>query len=52
MWQIKHLNDIAKYCEKAQCIKTQSQKEAKRFNTAGNDTQISKAMRYAQLVRK
>lgn len=41
-----------KYCEKAQCIKIQSQKEAKRFNTAGNDTQISKAMRYAQLVRK
>ncbi len=44
-------NDLVKYCAGANSEKAQVQKDAKRFNTATNSTQISKAMRYSQYVR-
>ena len=47
----KHPNDLVRYCAGANCEKAQVQKDAKRFNNATNNTQISKAMRYSQYVR-
>jgi hypothetical protein len=44
-------NDIVRYCAGAASEKSQVQKDAKRFNTATNTTQVSKAMRYSQYVR-
>jgi hypothetical protein len=44
-------NDIVRYCAGAKCEQAQVQKDAKRFNTATNTTQVSKAMRYSQYVR-
>lgn len=44
--------DIIAFCKYQSQIKAQSQKENKKFNTFGNDTQISNAMRYSQIVRK
>ena len=49
MWR---LNDITKYCERSKCVKSLTQKDAKQFNTTANNTQLSKAMRYSQIVRK
>jgi hypothetical protein len=45
-------NIIAKYCAKSTCEKSLVQKDTKRADTSGNSTQISKAMRYSQYVRK
>ena len=45
-------NIIAKYCANSTCEKSLVQKDAKRADTSGNSTQISKAMRYSQYVRK
>ena len=44
-------NDLNKYCAAAACVKTETQKTTKRFNTSGNNTQISSRMRYGQIVR-
>ncbi len=48
----KKSNDLVKYCHTANCTKIEVQKNIKRFNTSENNTQITKAMRYSQLVRK
>ena len=45
-------NIIAKYCAKSTCENSLVQKGTKRADTSGNSTQISKAMRYSQYVRK
>ena len=45
-------NDITKYCAAAACAKTETQKTTKRFNTTGNNTQISNRMRYSQIVSR
>jgi len=44
--------NILKYCTAAECQKTETQKNLKKFNTATNSTQQSKAMRYAQYIRQ
>lgn len=43
--------DIIAFCRYQSQIKAQSQKDNKKINTSGNDTQISNAMRYSQIVR-
>ena len=48
----KRSNDMVKYCAASECQKADTQKNAKRFNTATNTTTQSKAMRYAQYVRQ
>ena len=48
----KKSNDLVKYCIAANCTKIEVQKNIKSFNTSENNTQITKAMRYSQLVRK
>jgi hypothetical protein len=48
----KNSNDLTKYCAASSCEKTETQKKLKRFNTTGNTTQLSKAMRYAEYVRQ
>jgi hypothetical protein len=48
----KRSNDIFKYCAASNCEKADTQKNAKKFNTATNSTQQSKAMRYAQYIRQ
>ncbi len=45
-------NDLDKYCAAAACVKTETQKTTKRFDTPGNSTQISSRMRYSQIVRR
>lgn len=45
------LSNIVAYCQYQSQIKSLDQKGQKRFNTAGNDTQISRAMRYSQIIR-
>lgn len=47
----KKTNDITKYCagNNTQVI---VQKGNTRFNTSSNTTQLSKAMRYSQLIRQ
>jgi hypothetical protein len=45
-------NDIVKYCTAAECQKAETQKNLKKFNTATNSTQQTKAMRYAQYIRQ
>ena len=45
-------NDLEKYCAAAACMKTESQKTTKRFNTAGNNTQVSSRMRFSQIVSR
>ena len=47
----KKSNDITKYCACAN-DKVIVQKENIRFNTSYNTTQLSKAMRYSQLVQQ
>jgi len=48
----KRSNDIFKYCAASNCEKADTQKNAKKINTATNSTQQSKAMRYAQYIRQ
>lgn len=48
----KQSNDILKYCTAVECQKAETQKNLKKFNTATNSTQQSKAMRYAQYIRQ
>jgi hypothetical protein len=48
----KRSNDIVKYCAASECKKAETQKSLKRFNTATNTTQQSKAMRCSQLIRQ
>jgi hypothetical protein len=43
--------DIIAFCRYQSQIKALSQKNNKKMNTSGNDTQISNAMRYSQIVR-
>lgn len=45
------LSNIVAYCQYKSQIKSLDQKGGKRFNTAGNDTKISRAMQYSQIVR-
>jgi len=45
------LSNIVAYCQYKSQIKSFDQKGDKRFNTAGNDTKISRAMQYSQIVR-
>ncbi len=47
----KKSNDITKYCA-CKNDKVIVQKENTRFNTSSNTTQLSKAMRYSQLIRQ
>ena len=44
--------NILKYCTASECQKAETQKNLKKFNTATNSTQQSKAMRYAQYIRQ
>lgn len=45
------LSNIVAYCQYKSQIKSLDQKGGKRFNTAGNDTKISRSMQYSQIVR-
>lgn len=45
-------NDLEKYCAAAACLKTETQKETKRFNTPWNTTKLPGRMRYSQIVRR
>jgi hypothetical protein len=45
------LSNIIAYCQYQSQIKSLSQKDTKRFNTADNQTQISRAMRFSQIIR-
>jgi hypothetical protein len=45
-------SSLYNYCNKANCDKQISYQKDKQFNTSGNITQISNAMRYSQLVNK
>ena len=46
-----NMSNIIDYCRYESQHKALSQKGQKQFNTSGNDTQISKAMRTSQLIR-
>ena len=48
----RNLFDINAYCNKVQCLQTQTQKDVKQMNTTTNTTQISTKMRYAQYIRQ
>jgi hypothetical protein len=45
------LSNIIAYCQYQSQIKSLAQKDTKRFNTADNQTQISRAMRFSQIIR-
>lgn len=45
-------NEPIKYCKDANCQKSETQKNLKKFNTSTNTTKQSKAMRYAQYIRQ
>jgi len=45
-------DSLSKYCQNAYCNNQIIYQKDKRFNTSGNETQISNAMRYSQLVNK
>ncbi len=45
-------NNIYKYCANAKCEKVQVQKDTFILNSTGNNTKISRAMRYSQIIRK
>jgi hypothetical protein len=45
------LSNIVSYCKYQSQIKALDQKGTKRFNTAGNQTQISRSMRYSQIIK-
>ena len=45
-------NNIDKYCANAKCEKVQVQKDTFILNSTGNNTKISRAMRYSQIIRK
>ena len=44
------LSNIVSYCKYQSQIKALDQKGTKRFNTAGNQTQISRSMRISQII--
>lgn len=46
-----NMSNIIDYCKYASAYKALSQKGTKQFNTAGNDTKISKVMQNAQTAR-
>jgi photosystem II stability/assembly factor-like uncharacterized protein len=45
-------NEPIKYCKDANCQKSETQKNLKKFNTSTNTTKQSKSMRYAQYIRQ
>ena len=45
-------NNLEKYCAAAACVKAETQKETKRFNTSWNTTKLPGRMRYSQIVRR
>ena len=45
------LSNIVSYCQYKSQLKTLDQKGQKQFNTAGNDTKITRAMRFSQIIR-
>ena len=49
--QTQNKNNIINYCKFQSLIKSLDQKGTGRMNTSGNETQISKAIRYSQYVR-
>jgi hypothetical protein len=44
-------SSLSKYCQKSYCNSQIIYQKDKRFNTSGNETQISSALRFSQLVR-
>ncbi len=45
-------NNLEQYCANANCEKIQVQKDTFILNSTGNNTKISRAMRYSQIIRK
>lgn len=45
------MSNIVQYCRYQSQIKALDQKGSKQFNTSGNDTKISRAIRFSQIIR-